>query len=287
MTDSSAPKLAAMFRDRQFWQQLAPGLGIEEIVGGGEDWGIPFPDDATLQALLDCEGYVHLRRLQDPESVRRRADAVRRLAGLGIPPVFCMVYDAFWTPAHRLSRVLKAAFGATYVMLPHFWIWHVDPAKSESGWRPHRETGSRSLFADGRPKALSAWLALSEATPLNGCMYVVPADRDPAYGTEKDNDNTFELSDIRALPADPGDVFVWNQALLHWGGHASSRAASPRMSMAFEFMHADVEPYGLPIIQPGDVPSFDDRLNLISRQIIQYRHMAETTPELESMIRAL
>lgn len=278
-----APKLAALFNSRQFWTQLVPGLGVEEIAtyGGIDPWPVPPGVEAVLPKQLDREGYIHLPGLQAPEDASRLGEAVHRLATLGIPPVFCLVYDAFWISVHRLSAVVNTAFGADSVMLPAFWVWHVDPAKSESGWPPHREIGRKALFDDGRPKALSAWLALSDATPLNGCMYVVPADRDATYGTEREKEYLFDLPDIRALPAATGDVFLWNQALLHWGGHASSRAAAPRMSMAFEFMHADVEPFDQPVMRPDHVPSFNERLRLIARQISQYRHMTNMTLPFE------
>jgi hypothetical protein len=284
-----APKLAAQFHDRRFWTQLMPELPIGEIADYGDvdAWAIAPAEAAMLPPRLDREGYLHLPGLQEPETAARLGRAVHRLASLGIPPVFCLVYDAFWIPAGRLSALLKIAFGANYVMLPAFWVWHVDPAKSESGWPPHREVGRRALFADGRPKALSAWLALSDATPMNGCMYVVPADRDPTYGTEREMEFTFDLPDVRALPAASGDVFIWNQALLHWGAHASPRAGSPRMSLAFEFMHEDAEPFGQSILSPLVVPSFDERLTLIAKQVSQYTHMTGLNPQLETLARSL
>ena len=179
------------------------------------------------------------------------AAAIAKLAGLGIPPVFCLVFDLFWVPAFRLSRIVNAALGADHAILPGIWIWHVDPAKAESGWHPHRDIGHEALFPDRRPRTLTAWLALTDATPLNGCMYVVPAERDPTYGTPEDSRHAFALPDVRALPADAGDVLVWNQALLHWGSHASPLALAPRMSMSFEFAHEAAECQGMPPIDPA------------------------------------
>jgi len=286
---TSVDEALFQFRDRSFWTSLVPGLAIEDRASfaGLRPWSVPFVDDSSLRSLLDREGYVHMAGLQDSTRVARLASAVTALNRVGIPPVFCMVFDDFWVPAYSLHSVLQAAFGAHYVMLPDFWIWHVDPAKSERGWKPHREKGHRALFPDGRPRSLSVWMALSQATPLNGCMYIVPADRDPNYGTERDNENRFELPEIRALPAEAGDVFMWNQALMHWGAHASPRASSPRMSMAFEFMHGDVEPYNQPAIPPMTILRFEDRLKLVGKQIIQYKHMYRLSPELESAARIL
>ncbi|HTI87914.1 MAG TPA: phytanoyl-CoA dioxygenase family protein [Alphaproteobacteria bacterium] len=277
------------FRDRAFWKELAPWLALEDRASfsGLQPWKAQFADEAALQALLDREGYIHMAGLQDGDRVAKLSSGIAALVSAGIPPVFAMVFDDFWLPAYSLRDILRAAFGAEYVMLPDFWIWHVDPAKSERGWKPHREKGHKALFPDGRPKSLSVWLALTQATPLNGCMYIVPADRDPTYGTERDSENQFELPEVRALPAEAGDVFIWNQALMHWGAHASPRASLPRMSMAFEFMHGDVEPYNTPAIPPMTILRFEDRLKLVGMQILQYRHMYRLSPDLEAAARAL
>lgn len=282
-------KLASMFAARSFWTQLVPGLSIRDDhhFDDSESWEPPFADARAFQAQLDREGYVQLPQLLEPAACGRLAAAAGKLASVGIPPVFCMVYDDFWTPAFRLRRVVEAAFGAEGVILPAVWVWHVDPAKSESGWKPHREVGHKALFENRRPKALSVWIALTEATPLNGCMYVVPADRDPTYGTVDDKKHTFGLGEVRALPAAPGDVFIWNQALLHWGSHASPRAPGPRVSMSYEFMHSGVEPYYRPVVEQRSIQRFEDRLKLIGRQILQYRHLYGLPAQMEALARAL
>jgi hypothetical protein len=285
----SESRLLALVRQRQFWTQLVPDLSIGDdgLLRDAQPWCAPIVDPAGFRAQLDREGYMQLPQVMEPELRERLSSAVGKLAALGIPPVFCMVFDLFWTPAFRLSRIVEAAFGAGHHILPAFWIWHVDPAKSERGWQPHRDVGHEALFPDRRPKALSAWLALSEATPLNGCMYVVPADRDPSYGTAEDAKHTFALSDVRALPAAAGDVFLWNQALLHWGGQASPRAPSARMSISFEFMREGVEPYSLPIVEFAGIVRFEDRLHLVAAQLLRYRHMYGLPPQLEAVARAL
>lgn len=285
--------LISQFQDKSFWTTLVPGLGIEDpsSFDGLKIWDVPNVGagggDTALQSLLDREGYLHMPKLQGAVDVERLAGAVRALAKVGIPPVFAMVFDQFWIPAYALNKVMRVAFGSDYFILPDFWIWHVDPAKSERGWKPHREKGHKALFPDGRPKTLSVWLALSEATPLNGCMYVVPADRDPTYGTTDDDKWKFEFPEVRALPAAPGDVFMWTQALLHWGAHASPRGETPRISMAYEFQHSGVEPFNQPLLKPLAILRFQDRLKLIGKQVLQYKHMYTLSPDLEAVAREL
>ena len=289
MSDAAASKLSSMFAERSFWTQLVPDLSIRDDYDfdNAAPWQLPVSDEQAFRAQLDHDGYVQLPGILEPALSARLAAAAAKLASIGVPPVFCMVYDDFWTPAFRLRKIMKAAFGAEGAILPAVWVWHIDPVKSESGWRPHREFGHDALFPDRRPRALSAWIALTQATPLNGCMYVVPADRDPTYGTANDIKHEFALADIRALPAEPGDVLLWHQALLHWGAHASERAASPRVSMSFEFMHAGEEPYHRPVVEPHTIQRFEDRLKLIGRQILRYRHLYGLPPQLEALARML
>ena len=49
----------------------------------------------------------------------------------------------------------------------------------------------------------------------------------------------------------------------------------------FEFQRADVEPFNQPLLQPLQPLSFDMRLALIAKQILQYRHMYKIHPAIE------
>lgn len=280
--------LAQRLTQRGFWSSIVPALRIEDRASFQEihAWD-PGHDGGSLTVDLDREGYIHLPRCQSADRTRLMADAVTRLTEVGIPPVFCMVFDEFWLPAFALGRIVSVALGGSYQLLPDFWVWHIDPSKGETGWSPHRDKDYRALFPDGRPKAVTAWLALSDAGPLNSCMYVVPANRDPTYGTERDGEWTFAYPDIRALPAGPGDIYIWNQAVLHWGSHASPQETRPRMSMAFEFQRDDVAPFNRPLIPPQAILRFEDRLKLIGKQVIQYNHMYPLSAEMEAAANTL
>ena len=135
---------------------------------------------------------------------------------------------------------------------------------------------------DGVPNAVTVWLPLTDATTLNSCIHVVPADRDPGYRTGG-GANAFEMGDIRALPAQAGSILCWTQALMHWGSHSSPRAVAPRISIAFEYQRADVPPFRTPLLQPGELPSFEDRLKLICMQILFYAHMYDVPPEMTAI----
>jgi ectoine hydroxylase-related dioxygenase (phytanoyl-CoA dioxygenase family) len=268
-----------------FWQQFAPQLHIQ-----APDYQLaPLPSlDAAsgeaIRGLVKGEGYFQGTMTQWNSPLAAVTDCIARLNAAGLLPVFAFMYDEMWMLAHQLHPVIESLLGPNYAMLPDFWAWHVDPSKAESGWRPHRDKGYRALTADGTPTSVTAWIPLTAATTLNGCMYVVPADRDPTYGTPQDKDWKFEYSDIRALPGEPGQFFVWNQAVLHWGSHATPRAGNrPRMSCAFEFQRTDIPAWNQPLLAPRAALSFAQRLQLIGKQVKQYQHMYPLPAHLSNL----
>jgi ectoine hydroxylase-related dioxygenase (phytanoyl-CoA dioxygenase family) len=63
--------------------------------------------------------------------------------------------------------------------------WHVDARNGESGFSPHRDRqpdDSKGTFRpDGSAMYTTCWIALSEASPETGCLYVIPRQFDPGY----------------------------------------------------------------------------------------------------------
>ena len=268
----------------EFWRAFAPGLHIGDspILKNLSIYQVAPDQKQTLVTLMKTEGYVQ-GAMDWGLNLNSMAEQVRGLSAANLSPVFAFIYDEFWIPFFKLHPLYLMLLGGDYFFLPDFWIWNVDPSRGDSGWRPHRDKGKFALFPDGTPKSLTTWIPLSNATPLNGCMYLVPACFDPTYGTDEEKNWKFELSSIRALPAKPGDFFIWNQAVLHWGSRTSPRASESRVSMAFEFQRADAEPFNKPLLHALSVPSFEGRLKLIAKQILQYRHMYQITQEMEKI----
>lgn len=273
---------------RDFWHSFAPQLHIAEssffqniaAFDVAPDYG------QAVGALLRTEGYFQGNADWGLDLAMMVA-TVRALADANISTVFAFLYDEFWLPFAKLHLLYGNILGANYQLLPDFWIWNVDPKRGEAGWKPHRDKGRMALLPDGSPKSLTTWIPLSVATPLNGCMYIVPASRDPTYGTEAEGQWRFDYPAIRALPGAPGDFFMWNQAVLHWGSMTSPRAPESRVSMAFEFQRSDVPPFNQPLIPPLTILSFEIRLRLIAMQVLQYQHMYALDPSVEQMARRL
>jgi len=227
------------------------------------------------------EGFVQLPVLPWDPWFADITKAVKKLEQLRIPLAFIFTRYQPWLLAVKLHRIIEQLFGEPCLMLPDFWVWHVDPQNQDQGWKPHRDKGPGALFPDGRPKSLTVWLPLTDATTQNGCMYVIPANRDSSYAAGTFDPSRLDLQNIVALPAQAGSVLIWNQAVMHWGARTLNRATAPRISIAFEFQMASVPAFNQPLLNPGVIPDFDTRVNLICKQMLQYKHMYALDPDME------
>lgn len=290
-TDAPIPQNSfSRLYEPSFWRTLNPNLHVEDVdfIGSASTaFDINKTAAKTFSNRMQHDGY--LQYFVPPEhwnlSIENMAEGVRSMFAQKLMPIFCLMYDEFWMLFAKQSKMIAQFLGDDYLILPDFWIWHVDPTKGESGWSPHRDKGSIALYPDGRPKSLTVWIPLTDATPLNSCMHIVPANRDVNYNSPNEKEWRFNLPDIRALPAVPGHVLCWNQAVLHWGGNTSPFADAPRISVAFEFQRADVEPFNQPLLNAMQVPSFNLRLLLICKQILQFTHMYPLSADLEHFAR--
>ncbi|HXC54006.1 MAG TPA: phytanoyl-CoA dioxygenase family protein [Rhizomicrobium sp.] len=258
---------------RETWARFAPGfhIGDEARFRAAPALELGANRREELMGQLVFDGYFQESGLDWGLDVAAMAAAVRAVSAAGLLPVFAFVFDEFWLPFRKL-RLWYAGLLGDYAFMPDFWAWNLEPRRGDVGWPPHRDKGHYALAADGTPKALTTWIALSRAEPLNGCMYIVPASCDPVYGTPSDNEIRFDLQSVRALPAAAGDVLMWNQSVLHWGGRTAPRATESRVSIAFEFQRADIAPYNKVVLKPDVLPGFEARLALIAQQILQYPH---------------
>lgn len=272
------------FREIDFWRETFPQLSISD---DSQRAGALLEEPTLLQTRMRTDGYFQGRNETLHTLAPTLADAVAQCVAQQIPPPFLFLFDEAWQAFASLSGLITHVLGMGYLILPDFWVWHLDPQKQDAGWAPHRDKGRMSLAPDGSPLSLTIWLPLTEATPLNGCMYLLPASQDPNYNTPNENEIYFDLPNIRALPALPGDFLCWNQAVRHWGGRASPFAAGPRISMALEFQRCDVAAFNTPLLRPLEPIDFDLRLKLVAKQILQYRHLYALPAPLEQFARGI
>ena len=195
-------------RTSSYWLGLAPLLHSCD----GSYWNkarTPHPaaenqeQIGTMRQRLRTDGYCKFDGGPGPDEVScmvdRTANAMQQLVASGWHPLWILAYDEPWLLFGRLRGLLGSVANSG----EHFgfnWDWmayHLDPQKTERGWAPHRDCSTMGFDEDGSPQYCSVWLALSDATPDNGCMYALPASFDPAYHDindasscpEKDDDN--------------------------------------------------------------------------------------------------
>lgn len=272
----------------EFWRELCPDLTIEVP---RELPKAKLGDLTELFERLRYEGYINVPGVLEPGSVEPLRDCIARLHDQQIPLAFAFVYDQFWHVFQCLARFMETALGAKYRALPDFWVWHVPATDQATGWSPHRDRVQPTLDADNSPHSLTVWLPFTDATPLNGCIYMLPAHLDERFKLRRwdgeDNKQVKEPQNIRALPATAGSVLAWNQGVLHWGGRASRLASAPRASAAFEFQRGDRPPFNQPLLDPRRTPPFLERLGLVGKQVIQYRHMYPLAPDVQQIAELL
>ena len=283
--------LHASLLDPAYWRALRPDLHVAGLSHNGSKYPpMPGVDEASstamlaeMEASLLKEGYATLPPPAfdwggvDPLQL---AATVRWAKTFG-SPAFVYVYDEFWWFWQRLTPVLDRLLGeGNWRCLPDMWAWHIE--KSEGGWTPHRDKTEPTRLPDGRFKSLSFWISLNRATPDNGCMYLLPASRDPAYHNVSLRDNTqsnMRLQDIVAMPTEPGQVLLWSQEIYHWGGRHSGKDVEGRVSFSVEVQRADVQPYNNPLVDcAAGPPSLPARLRRIAQVIHQYTHIQKPDP---------
>jgi hypothetical protein len=275
---------AARATSIEHWRTLCPKLSIE---GTRARPSFPLGDVGTLYERLRYEGYVNVPDVVPEEERTRLRECIATLHAQKIPLAFAFVYDELWQAFQGVSAFIERALGKGYQALPDFWVWHVPATEQATGWGPHRDRVQPTLDRDNAPHSLTVWLPFSDATPLNGCIYVLPAHLDERFKRRvwdgHDNNVVKDPQDVRALPAPAGSLLAWNQAVLHWGGRASRLAEAPRASAAFEFQRGDKPPFNQPLLDPNKIPDFSTRLGLVGKQVLQYQHMYPLTPAVEAI----
>ena len=106
------------------------------------------------------------------------------------------------------------------------------------------------------PQYTTFWLALTDATPINSCISVLPAPFDDEYHDTEAADgeaavvSVEQMQDARGLAAKQGELLCWGGRTLHWGGRASARSETPRISIAIAASDPEFED---PMLRASDL----------------------------------
>ena len=255
--------LAIASQSAEFWRRLSPELSLSPRP-------VPLPAapvPGDLRARLVESGYLRMAPLAEAPLLSRLAAAMDRIARAGLPPAFIGVYDEVWQLAAAMQPVLDAAFGGTAALVPNFWARHGGDAQPPAP--ACRRRPGNGVHADGTPRSLTLWLPLTRATPDNGCVYLVPAGQDRAYGRPGGSRAETGLPGIRALPARPGEALLWTGETYHWQALPDRRVADgDLLSLNWEFQCRCCPPLeGAVIDGNATLVPFETRLAIIARQM--------------------
>lgn len=277
-------------QDINFWRSLNPEMTITDY--SQSDWGpyrlSPEVKKHIRESLIE-EGYFQLRDVFDPAELKKMADAVEIMNRERWPSVFCFVYDEFWHFQSRYRDILTEMLGPNHMMMPNFWVFYITPDNESKGWDPHRNRQKVvNLRPDGTPLSMVFWTPLTDANPLNGCMYILPAHRDTNFKTAPGQPGGMEsLQDIRALPAPAGSILSWNETVFHWGARASRRADGPRIAISTAYQSTECGAFETPLIKTEQLLPFETRVGLIAQQFARFTVQNTLPPAVKQLSRDL
>jgi hypothetical protein len=253
----------------EYWTGLCPEMTI-----GGKPAVERSQEPDVDSAAFRRDGYFFESEALPAARTAALAATIERLRSHGWPPIFAFVFDEFWGLAwtSAVRGAVAALLGPGPLLMPQVAVHYVEAGGSQ-GWTPHID--GTSFFND----RVTTWIPLTDATLSNGCIYVVPRSEDVGEATTRfvkaettHADTVNLLQHARALPAEAGSVLGWAFDVLHWGS-VSQKAATPRVSVAFEWLGPDESPqeHELPLMDLDDgLPPFAERLDLIARSILSY-----------------
>eukprot|EP00026_Physarum_polycephalum_P010693 Phypoly_transcript_10867.p1 GENE.Phypoly_transcript_10867~~Phypoly_transcript_10867.p1 ORF type:complete len:357 (+),score=68.35 Phypoly_transcript_10867:196-1266(+) len=282
------------------WRKLAPELHVEDDEFSQENCTSPHYSWENERNQILTEGFAELKNI-DWGNIKTQhiACAAANLQRHGWPPVFVLVYDEVWLMAFKLIGMLRA-INSHLKFNMDFWTWYIDPLKTDKGKGPHRDRSLMPFEEDGTerlPKSASVWVALTDATPTNGCIYAVPAKWDENYYKTGQESTDFDPQNLRALPIKAGDALAWTGRTIHFGSRAAPDAPFPRMSIEFAASVADFEDpnqrLGRPFPQFTDaggddvslrMPTLRERLRVIASQLHTYEYREPVSDAVKQIL---
>lgn len=213
--------------------------------------------------------------------------------------------------------------------------WHVDAQAGQKGFSPHRDRQPQDWMPRGLPKDVrstfrsevdgrvakynTCWLAVSEASAENSCLYFLPQRYDPGYldGDLSDEDPMLRafgvgkhvFQHIRSVPLPAGGCSFHTHRIIHWGSAAKEQGRgsvrvqiAPRIAISCAFSDNDFEPSYLkragqdgernpkpPSFPVGGGFNLSIRLALAGAQVVNYadRWIEQLPPHVFDMCHRL
>ncbi|KAF6257515.1 hypothetical protein COO60DRAFT_1223221 [Scenedesmus sp. NREL 46B-D3] len=211
----------------------------------------------------------------------------------GWPPSLLVVYDEAWALVQQASALMADATGGNRVNMD-ILAWYVDPSRGDAGFSPHRDRQPDDTPATFRPDGsamyATLWLPLTDASPENSCLYVIPRFADPGYFEgDADGDDAADpltvalptktaYQHVRALPSPAGSACIFTHRTIHWGSQGRRGCPTPRISISWGCADDAYEPpyfgrHHLPC------PPLALRLALAGAQMVVYHERFPAPPK--------
>jgi hypothetical protein len=259
-------------RDPAYWRELNPELSVASRKDGAamEAAGASAAAEHSVSDFK-ASGWMGLGPLLHEEAASAMRRGLETVRDHGWPEVFAFVYDEFWLAQRLPSLVtfLSGVLGEGYKQVPHVWGHYVLPGTK--GWKPHVDGTGRNR--------VTVWIALTDATLENSCMFLIPDDKVapdvaknfPSVKTLVSGDLVSMLQHVRVLPAVPGAALSWHHEVIHWSSE-SKISGTPRISFSQEFIAGDAVPSRAesPLMNAVAMPTLDERLQIAARAIQAY-----------------
>jgi hypothetical protein len=257
--------------DPAYWEALLP----DEPISGAEPQGTTLladRDEQEIDAHLSREGWASIPDCADAQLVSRTRRVAERVREAGWPPNFAFVYEVTWQLSRvpALDRLLSLRLGGDYRQLPYSWVFRVAATPGAAGWEPHTD-GVR-----GRD-VVTVWIALTDSTLDNGCVYVLPRSRVPAelrsglrgVAQVSRAHMVALLHAARALPVSVASALLWDSDTIHWGSYAEG-GPGPRFSVATLYVRAAVADESVLFDPRGPGPAWLPRVGGCAQSILRY-----------------
>lgn len=285
----------AKIEDVNYWRGINPGSSITDfpLEGLTRSQDVTEEEIDRYKAQLREEAYFQTESLIPDDTLQEMLRCIEAVKKEGFPVMFCLVYDVFYRAFSHFDSILSHLLGREYRLMPNFWVYFIEPSDGGKGFEPHRDGEFKgTIGADGLPTVLTLWISITDATPLNSCMYVLPKSRDPQYAQAihdlKIGVDQIALEDIRALPTRAGSLSCWDQHIFHWGSRSSKRAQIPRISYAMYCQRGDVPPFDDIPIDLYDRIDFGTRLGMIAKGMYRYSYLSvEPSGQSKEVLRFL
>ncbi|MFT5007124.1 MAG: hypothetical protein ACI861_002051 [Paracoccaceae bacterium] len=267
--------LAIATQSPEFWRRLAPELTISDAQPLSLIRRTSAQSNREKMRLVN-DGFLRVKQPGFRSEMSQISGAMERIVNAGLPAAFIGVYDEVWSIIAQMNNVLDGIFDGKSQMVPDFWASHtVSNASLAAG----RRRAGNGVYSDGTPKNVTVWVPVTDATPDNGCVYVVPAGQDRNYGKPNPERADASLSGIRALAANAGDALIWTGETYNWQARPDRYGEDgPLMSLTWEFQCSKSKPLEGMLIDSFPYVPFETRLALLARQMPLHRREFSANP---------